>query len=79
MKNSIILLSLLFISSFSNAQKVEDIISKYYETIGGKNWDAVNGMRMTANVEANGMKIPVEVVMMKDGKMYTKTMVNHFL
>ena len=72
MKNSIILLSLLFISSFSNAQKVEDIISKYYETIGGKNWDAVNGMRMTANVEANGMKIPVEVVMMKDGKMFTK-------
>lgn len=54
------------------AQNVDDIIKSYHEAIGGKKWDAVNGMRMTANVEQGGMKIPVEVVSLRDGRMYTK-------
>jgi hypothetical protein len=54
------------------AQNVDDIIKSYHEAIGGKKWDAVNGMRMTANVEQGGMKIPVEVVTLRDGRMYTK-------
>lgn len=54
------------------AQNVDEIITAYSQTIGGKNWDAVKGMRMTANVEQGGMKIPVEVVTMKDGRMFTK-------
>ncbi len=54
------------------AQNVDEIIKAYHETIGGKKWDAVNGMRMTANVEQGGMKIPVEVVTLRDGRMFTK-------
>lgn len=54
------------------AQNVDEIIKSYHEAIGGKKWDAVNGMRMTANVEQGGMKIPVEVVTLRDGRMYTK-------
>jgi hypothetical protein len=54
------------------AQNVDEIITAYHEAIGGKKWDAVNGLRMTANVEQGGMKIPVEVVTLRDGRMYTK-------
>jgi hypothetical protein len=54
------------------AQNVDEIIKSYHEAIGGKKWDAVNGMRMTANVEQGGMKIPVEVVITRDGRMFTK-------
>jgi outer membrane lipoprotein-sorting protein len=54
------------------AQQVDEIINTYYETIGGKKWDAVNGIRMTANVDQGGMKIPVEVVSMRDGRSYTQ-------
>ncbi len=69
----LLFLFLGFTSIFAvQAQNVDEIISAYSQTIGGKNWDAVKGMRMTANVEQGGMKIPVEVVTMKDGRMYTK-------
>lgn len=54
------------------AQQVDDVINTYYETIGGKKWDAVNGIRMTANVDQGGMKIPVEVVALRDGRTYTQ-------
>ena len=54
------------------AQQVDEIINTYYETIGGKKWDAVTGIRMTANVDQGGMKIPVEVVSLRDGRNYTQ-------
>ncbi len=65
---------LLVVSSLSglSAQNVDEIINSYYETIGGKKWDNVNAMRMSANVEQGGMKIPLEVVNMRDGRMYTQ-------
>lgn len=69
----LLLLFLTFVSVQSVvAQNVDEIIKAYHETIGGKKWDAVNGMRMTANVDQGGMKIPVEVVTLRDGRMYTK-------
>lgn len=56
----------------ATAQTVDEIINAYHQTIGGSKWDNVNGLRMNANVEQGGMKIPVEVVMLKDGRMYTE-------
>jgi hypothetical protein len=55
-----------------SAQNVDEIINSYYETIGGKKWDNVNAMRMSAKVEQGGMQIPVEVVTMRDGRSYTQ-------
>lgn len=54
------------------AQNVEEIINSYYETIGGKKWDNVSGYRMTANIEQQGMNIPVEVLSLRDGRSLTK-------
>lgn len=60
------------VEDLSKAQTVEEIISTYYNTIGGSNWEKVNGLKMNANVDQGGMKIPVEVVLLNDGKMYTE-------
>lgn len=68
---SFLLLAFLSLQQLQ-AQNVDEIINNYYEAIGGKKWDAVNGMRMTANVDQGGMKIPLEVVAMRDGRMYTQ-------
>ena len=72
MKNLLCFLLAFIIVQTAIAQNVDEIIDRYHEAIGGKNWNKVNGMRMTANVEQGGMKIPVEVVTLKDGRMYTK-------
>jgi hypothetical protein len=71
-KTTLICLFLLGMNSLSFSQNVDEIITSYYETIGGKNWDAVSGMRMTANLDQEGMVIPIEVVSMRDGRSFTK-------
>ena len=65
------IISLIAISPVQ-AQHVDEIVNTYYETIGGKKWDAVRGIRMTANVDQGGMTIPVEVVSLRDGRNYTQ-------
>lgn len=72
MKKSLLLLALVVYSFASKAQTVEEIISTYHQTIGGTKWDGIAGMQMNANLEQGGMKIPVEVVQLKDGRMYTE-------
>ncbi len=72
MKKSLLLLALIVYSFASKAQTVEEIISTYHQTIGGTKWDGIAGMQMNANLDQGGMKIPVEVVMLKDGRMYTE-------
>ena len=72
MKKTLLFIVLTGLSLVSNAQNANEIVAKYYETIGGKKWEAVTGILMTANVDAGGMKIPLEIVQMSDGRMYTK-------
>ena len=72
MKNSFLLLILLACSFGYKAQTAEEIINQFQQAIGGEKWNNVTGLRMNANVEQGGMKIPVEVVMLKDGRMYTE-------
>jgi outer membrane lipoprotein-sorting protein len=54
------------------SQNADEIITNCVNALGGKNWENVSGLRYVTNVEQGGMKIPLEIVQMKDGKMYTK-------
>jgi outer membrane lipoprotein-sorting protein len=72
MKNTILSIAFLFLANSLFSQTIEEIISKYHTAIGGDKWASVKNMLMTANVDAGGMMIPVEVVMMSDGRKYTK-------
>jgi hypothetical protein len=38
----------------------------------GTAWDNVNSIKMTSVIEQQGMKIPLEIVIMRDGRTYTK-------
>jgi hypothetical protein len=53
-------------------QNVDEIINSYYETVGGKKWDEVKAMKMTANIEQGGIQFPFESVITREGKMYTE-------
>lgn len=55
------------------AQSVDEILSNYYENIGGQeNWKNLQGVKMTAKVKQGGLEIPVEIVQMNGGKQYQK-------
>ena len=55
------------------AQTADEIVSNYYENTGGKaNWAKLNGIKLVGKVSAQGMSIPVELVNMKDGRMYVQ-------
>jgi outer membrane lipoprotein-sorting protein len=57
----------------ANAQTADEIIAKYFENTGGLDkWKAVQGVKMTAKVNQQGMDIPLELVFMKDGRQMTK-------
>ena len=68
-----LLLFLFVISSSSlNAQKVDDILDKYFAAIGGKDaWTKVTGFRMKAKVDYGGMSLPLDIINMTDGRNYT--------
>lgn len=62
-------------SYFGMTQEITatEILENYYENIGGKEaWGELTGHVMKAEVETQGMSIPIEVYMMKDGKTITK-------
>ena len=62
---------LISVSSFAQ-ESVDAILDTYVENIGGKEaFRALKGQKMTAEVAAQGMSIPVEVYVMADGKMIT--------
>jgi outer membrane lipoprotein-sorting protein len=54
------------------AQTADEIINKYFENTGGKaKWEAVQGVKMTAKVSAQGMEIPIIIIQLKDGRQST--------
>jgi len=61
----------IYCPAFAQPQ-VDEIISAYHQTIGGDKWNNVNGMRMTSVVDQGGMKIPIEIVSLRDGRSYTR-------
>lgn len=72
MKTIIITAFLTVIAMSSNAQTADQIINECQETLGGKNWDKINCVKMTTVVEQGGMQIPLEIVSMRDGRTYSK-------
>ncbi len=53
----------------ATAQTADEIINNYFENTGGTaNWAKLNGVKMEAEANAQGMVIPVEIYQTKDGK-----------
>jgi len=69
----IVLIALIFSFSQQNqAQTADEIISTYFENIGGiEKLQAVEGMKMSAKVNQGGMEIPLEIIQLKGGKQMT--------
>jgi len=69
------LLAIALIVSFTssiNAQSVEEIISNYFENTGGiENWHKLNGIKMSAKINQNGMEIPIDIIQLKGGNQMT--------
>lgn len=62
----------LFVGFASQAQTVDEIINKYLENTGGKaKWEALQGMKMTAKMNMQGMELPLNMIQMKDGRQMT--------
>ena len=56
-----------------NAQTADEIINNYFENTGGtENWEKLEGTKMEAEADAQGMTIPVELLSTKDGKQLVK-------
>ncbi len=55
-----------------NAQTADEILTNYFENIGGlENLNKVEGIKMTASVNQQGMEIPLEIIQLKNGKQAT--------
>ncbi len=74
MKKIFVLLFVSILFSFnSNAQTADEIVNNYLENIGGKEKLAkLEGIHMLAKAQAQGMDIPVDIYMFKDGKQLVK-------
>lgn len=74
MKTLKLLLAVLIISFTSqiNAQTADEVISTYFENVGGlENIKKVEGIKMTAKVNNGGMEIPIDITQLKNGKQMT--------
>ena len=69
---SILIAIVLAISSSFYAQTADEIINNYFENTGGKeNWEKLEGITMKGIMKMQGLEIPFEQVMMKDGRQAT--------
>ncbi len=71
-KTLIVAILLIAITPVS-AQTADEIINNYFENTGGAdNWNKLNGLKMEAEANAQGMVIPVDIFQTKDGKQLVK-------
>ena len=71
-KSLLLALTLVIMSASVMAQSVDDILNKYFETIGGKaKLEALNGVKISAKINQGGMEIPLDIIQLKDGKQVT--------
>ena len=70
-KLCIVVLTLVFALP-TQAQTVDEILSNYYENVGGlEKLKALKGMKMNIKMSQQGMEFPVEVVQLSDGRQMT--------
>jgi outer membrane lipoprotein-sorting protein len=71
LKNLLLFVTLIS-AGLAQAQTADEIIAKYFENTGGLDkWKAVQGTKMTAKVNNQGMEIPLVIVNLKDGRQMT--------
>ncbi|MFM9984971.1 MAG: LolA family protein [Flavobacteriales bacterium] len=69
----LLFLAFIALSAFTaSAQTADEILASAKTATGGAEWDKVNSIKMTTVIEQQGMKIPMEIVVMRDGRTYTK-------
>ena len=69
MKKIVLIVLAVCASLTINAQTADEILSSYFENIGGlENLKKVEGMKMIAKISQQGMEIPLEIVQLKSGK-----------
>ena len=72
LKTSLALIAMALTFSIQ-AQTADEILENYFENTGGIDaWKSLEGMKMTAKVNQQGMEIPLEIYQMKDGRQMTK-------
>jgi outer membrane lipoprotein-sorting protein len=73
MKKILLFVIAIVASITTQGQTVDEILDNYFENIGGKEKLAsIKGMKMTAEVNQTGMKIPIEIYQMADGRQMTQ-------
>jgi outer membrane lipoprotein-sorting protein len=69
MKRSVLFLVTLLSFAVAQAQTVDEILAKYFENTGGQaKWEALQGLKMTAKLNMQGMDLPMNMIQMKDGR-----------
>lgn len=73
LKTLIIALFVVAIAPVAQAQTADEIITAYFDNTGGMDaWGDLEGIKMTASANAQGMEIPVTILQMKDGRQIIK-------
>jgi zinc protease len=63
MKRSILLLIITIITFDTHAQNAQEIVDAYLKAIGGKEkLNALNSIKISGNINANGMEFPIVIV-----------------
>jgi len=72
-KLTTIVLGLIAFSFTAFGQTADEIIANYFQNTGGyDNWGKLEGIKIKAKVQQQGLEIPLEIVQLKDGRQYTK-------
>lgn len=72
MKRTLSLIFGIFMAAGLSAQTVDEIIAKYFENTGGlEKWKTLQGLKMSAKVNQQGMEIPLTIIQLKDGRQAT--------
>ena len=73
MKKISLFIAILGFVLTSKAQTADEIISKYFKTVGGiEKINSITGVKMKAKVDQMGMTIPLEIYYLKTGQTITK-------
>ncbi len=68
----ILVLAIVASPFISKAQTADEIINTYFENIGGiDNFKNLEGIKMIAKINQQGMEIPLEIIQLKDGRQMT--------
>lgn len=60
---------LMATTMIASAQTADEILDNYFENIGGKEkLKSLEGIKMMAKVNQQGMEIPLEIIQLKDGR-----------